>query len=357
MEISLEVPKKFLAAILVKQNYPLEVGEVSMPEAIEYGQVVVRLTCSGICGSQLGEISGVKGPDAYLPHLLGHEGHGVVVQVGHGVRHVQRGDSVVLHWRRGIGEDSAPPKYTWDGKAINAGWVTTFNEWAVVSGNRLTKVPQDTKPEIAALFGCAVTTGLGVAENNAQVRLGESVLVVGAGGVGLNIIQGASLMGADPILAVDLHDNRLELARQVGATHSLKTKDVGEYAEFIKSACPNGLDVAIDNSGIPQVIEKLYELVKPHGRVVLVGVPAKGSNIGIYSLPLHFGKKIVGSHGGESNPTQDIPRYMGLVRSGKLGIEGLVTHRASLKDINTTIEKMRTGEISGRSMIHFSSLP
>ncbi len=353
IKISSEVPKKFNAAILVEQNKPLVIDEIEMPNEISIGQVVVRLSCTGICGSQLGEISGAKGPDAYLPHLLGHEAHGVVVQTGPGVNHVKPGDSVVLHWRRGTGEDAQPPKYMWKGKQVNAGWITTFNEWAILSANRVTKVPSDLNPEVAALFGCAVTTGLGVVENNAQVRLGESILVYGAGGVGLNIIQGAALSGAYPIIAVDLFDNRLKLAKEMGATHCFNAKTEKFDEGSIKTILNQGLDIAIDNTGSPEIIEKLYSWVKPAGRVVLVGVPRKGNNINIYSLQLHFGKQLKGSQGGEAMPAKDIARYLQLFYAKKMQLENLITYRGKLSDINTAIEKMKSGEISGRCMISF----
>ena len=152
------LPTTTQAAILTEQRQPLVVDTIELPKSLEVGQVLVEVHCSGICGSQLGEIDGVKGDDRFLPHLMGHEGFGKVLEVGAGVRYVKRGDSVVLHWRPGAGIQSETPKYTWRGKPLNAGWVTTFNRHAVVSENR-TKVPADTNPDVA-LFGCAVTTAL-----------------------------------------------------------------------------------------------------------------------------------------------------------------------------------------------------
>ena len=130
--------KTMQAAILVEQNQPLVIDEVQLPKSLEYGQVLVKIYYSGICGSQIGEIKGVKGPDAWLPHLLGHEASGIVVEIGEGVSTVQADDVVVLHWRKGEGIESSPPKYQWQGKQLNAGFITTFNEYAVVSENRLT---------------------------------------------------------------------------------------------------------------------------------------------------------------------------------------------------------------------------
>ena len=134
------------------------------------------------------------------------------MKIGLGVKYVKPGDKVVLHWRKGRGIESAPPKYRWRGQTLNAGWITTFNEYAIVTENRITTIPSDSDMEVAALFGCAVTTGFGIVENNAKIRIGESVVVFGAGGIGLNIVQAAILVGAYPVIAVDVFDNRLDLA-------------------------------------------------------------------------------------------------------------------------------------------------
>ena len=340
------------AAILVSLNEPLIVDNVQLPTGLECGQVLVKVNFSGICGSQLGEISGVKGPDPYLPHLLGHEGSGIVQEVGLGVQYVKVGDKVVMHWQAGRGIQAEPPKYRWGGKVLNAGYVTTFNEYAVVSENRLTPIPPDYPLEYAALYGCAVTTGLGVIENNAQLRMGQSLVVVGAGGVGLNIIQGAQLHSGYPIVAVDQFDNRLQLAKQVGATHILNNRNEEDWLSRIRDIVGNtGADVVVDNTGNPNVISQCYELTKDQGRTILVGVPAKGKDAQIYTLPLHFGKVLTGSHGGNGNPSEDIPRYLQLEKLGKLLLKPLFTERFTLEQINEAIERMRSGDLVGRALL------
>jgi S-(hydroxymethyl)glutathione dehydrogenase/alcohol dehydrogenase len=346
-----ERPTNTLAAILVAQQKPLVVDTIELPGQLEVGQVLVELKVSGICGSQLGEIDGVKGPDRFLPHLMGHEGFAVVMEVGTGVKNVKPGDSVVLHWRPGAGIQADPPKYLWRGQPLNAGWVTTFNRHAVVSENRCTKVPAGTDPEAAALFGCAITTGFGVVENNARLRMGESVVVFGAGGIGLNIIQASALMSASPIIAVDLHDSRLELARRLGATHTINSAK-GDAAQLIKQALADQpLDVFIDNTGVPAVIEMGYQLSQREGRVILVGVPRLGQNLNVYSLPLHFGKVLSGSQGGECQPDRDIPRYLRLLERGSLQLDRFVSSRFPLEEINAAISAMRDGATAGRVMI------
>lgn len=347
--------KTMKAAILVEQRKPLVITEIDLPEHLDVGQVLVRLHTSGICGSQLGEIDGAKGHDPYLPHLLGHEGCGTVERVGPGVKRVAVGDKVVLHWRKAPGIDAAPPVYSWAGRKVNAGSVTTFNEYSVVSENRLTVVPAETDPEIAALFGCAVTTGLGVVVNNAQLSIGESVVVFGAGGVGLNIIQGAAMVSAWPIIAVDIHESKLDLASSLGATHRINALETDAASVIRDITGPRGLDVFIDNTGLPAVIEAGYNLVNPQGRVILVGVPKKGSNSSLYTLPLHFGRVLSGSHGGEAQPERDIPRYLALFNTGRLELKSLITERYPLARINDAISAMKEGRVAGRCVIVFDT--
>tara|TARA_A100001388_G_scaffold274576_1_gene258430 strand:+ start:769 stop:1809 length:1041 start_codon:yes stop_codon:yes gene_type:complete len=343
---------EFEAAILVGHNKPLEIEKIRFENDLAVGQVLVELKVSGICGSQIGEIDGVKGRDNFIPHLMGHEGCGVIKKIGPGVTTVKEGDKVVLHWKKGSGINSEVPNYRYQDTKINAGWVTTFNKFAVVSENRVTSIPENVPSDYAALFGCAVTTGFGVIENNAKLRIGESIVILGAGGIGLNIIQAAKLVSAYPIIAVDIFDERLELAKKLGATHLINSRNC-DFCDVVKSLVGPNLDVFIDNTGKPEIIEKGYELINSKGRLVLVGVPKLGSNINIFSLPLHFGKTITGSFGGETHPERDIPRYMNLLLEGKLSLDGIITERFSLNEINTAISRMRSGKTIGRVMIDF----
>jgi S-(hydroxymethyl)glutathione dehydrogenase/alcohol dehydrogenase len=349
------------AAVLTELRAPLEVVELRLPDALTVGQVLVKIHFSGICGSQLGEIDGAKGEDRFLPHLLGHEASGTVVAVGAGVRHVKIGDKVVLHWRKGLGIESETPQYEWNGRKVNAGWITTFNEYAIVSENRVTAIAPDSDLEVAALFGCAVTTGFGIVENNADVRIGESVVVYGAGGVGLNIVQAAALVSAWPIIAVDLHAGKLELAKRLGATHLINADGRGleeVRADILRvldeTGGRGGADVFIDNTGVPAVIEMGYGITKPQGTVTLVGVPHKGRNISLFSLPLHFGKTLAGSHGGEAVPQDDIPRYHALYRAGRLMLRELITDYYALDGINDAIAAMRSGKVRGRCLLRMA---
>lgn len=341
---------KSRAAILVEQKKPLVIEDVEVP-ALKLGQVLVKVLVSGICGSQLGEIDGVKGPDKFLPHLLGHEGCGEVLEVGEGVRTVKPGDRVVLHWRKGAGLESVAPVYASRIGTVNAGWVTTFNEYALVSENRVTVIPSDFDPEIAALFGCAVTTGFGVVTNNARLAIGESIAVFGAGGIGLNIVQGAALAGGNPIIALDRFDNRLDLARLLGATHAINVTKVDAAEEIRRIVGNDGVDVAVDNTGSVEVIALASRLTNARGRTVLVGVPPKDSTAAISTLPLHFEKRLTGSHGGECRPEIDIPHYVRMVREGRLDLGSLVGERYPLAEINTAIADMKSGRLAGRAIV------
>lgn len=342
---------KFTAAILNEQKKPLLVDEIEIINKLETGQVLVKVNFSGICGSQIGEIEGVKGHDKYIPHLLGHEGSGTVLEVGPGVRSVNVGDHIVLHWMKGEGIQSDVPIYKWGSKKINAGWITTFNEYAVISENRCTKISKDFDLKIAALLGCAITTGFGVIENNAHIRMGESIVVFGSGGIGLNIIQAAKLNSAWPIIAVDIYDNRLKLAKELGATHVINSVNSNPERKISEITGNKGLDIFIDNTGIPKIIELGYKLVSNNGRVILVGVPKIGQNINIFSLPLHFGKTIVGSHGGETNPSKDIDRYLKLHQNRLVNFNSLITSRIYLDAINQGIESIKSGKNAGRIII------
>lgn len=338
------------AAILVEQKKPLLIADIEIPK-LRYGQVLVKVYYSGICGSQLGEIDGVKGKDKFLPHLLGHEGSGAVVDVGSGVKFVKPGDNVVLHWMKGQGIEAETPVYEWHGKRLNAGWVTTFNEYAVVSENRAIPIPKDFDMQLAALLGCAIPTGFGVINNNAKVRIGESIVVFGVGGIGLSVIQAAVMVSAHPIIAVDIFENKLKLSQKLGATHAISYEEKSLKEKILEIVGQDGADVVVDTTGNIKVIELGYDVTHPQGRTVLVGVPKTGENIHIHSLPLHFGKVLTGSHGGESNPSIDIPRYVRLYQNEKLNLRNLITDTCKLADINAAIDKIRRGKVPGRCII------
>jgi len=336
------------SAILVESKKPLVVAEIDLPAKLEFGQVLVKVCYSGICGAQINEIDAVKGLDKFLPHLLGHEGSGIVEKIGEGVTTVKSGDHVVLHWRKSAGIESATPQYLWNGKKVNAGWVTTFSEKTIVSENRLTVIPKNFDMRIAPLFGCSVISAFGVVNNDAKIKIGESVLIFGVGGVGLNVAQAASMVSAYPIVGIDLYDHKIDMGKKFGLTHGITGNLDNIKNEIYNIVGDKGADVAIETTGNPKVIEKAYELTAPHGKTILVGVP--NNKITIYSLPLHFKKILTGSHGGDSIPDIDIPRYIRLMNQKKMTLENLITHEFELTDINKAIELFRSGK-AGRIVI------
>ena len=337
------------AAILVEQNAPLVVADLE-PRALEAGQVLVKIEASGICGKQLEEIDGKRGHDPYLPHMLGHEGAGIVAETGPGVRKVKAGDHVVLHWMKGSGIDCAPPTLTWNGSAVNAGCVTTFGEYTVASENRVTPIPKDVPFDVASLLGCAVTTGLGIVFNNAALRPGQSIAVFGVGGVGMNVLQGASLVSAYPVVAIDVVDQKLERAATFGATHTFNGRKPDLESALLELSGPMGFHATVDVTGDAQVRQVAYEVTSNSGTTVLAGVPHHQAQIAIDSFPLHFGRRIIGSHGGDTRPDDDIPRYIELYRLGRLKLDEQITHRFPLIEINEAIAAVRNGD-AGRCVI------
>jgi S-(hydroxymethyl)glutathione dehydrogenase/alcohol dehydrogenase len=338
------------AAILTESGKPLVIDEIRLPDSLDHGQVLVRVRTSSICGAQINEIDAVKGPDKFLPHLLGHEALATVIEIGPGVTSCRRDDTVIMHWRPGKGIQAQTPAYSWNGKKVNAGWVTTFNEYAVVSENRVTPVPASIDAKSAPLLGCAVTTALGVVNNDAQVAIGESVVVFGVGGVGLNVVQFAAMVGANPVIAIDRLDNKLEMAKRFGATHAINSGTSKDVVAAIRDLVgTDGADKVIETTGVKVLIELGYELTAKKGRCILVGVPRE--KVEIYTLPLHFDKVLKGSEGGQCQPTRDIPRLVRLAEAGKISYEGIVTDEFGLEHINDAIDLMRSGR-SGRILLN-----
>lgn len=337
------------AAVLTKLNSPLVIADVE-PTDLSYGQVYVRVLASGICGAQLQEISGDKGNEKFLPHLLGHEGCGVVEYTGGGVKTVKPGDKVVMHWRVGEGIESNFPKYHYDGKIISSGKITTFSEYSIVSENRLTKVPTEAPVELCALLGCGLSTALGTIEHEAKVKFGESVLVIGVGGLGVNLITAAKLACAYPVIAVDICESKRELALASGADifFHVSQKPWEQGVEKV--------DVVIDTSGNAVAIEHGIEFLAPSGRFIMVGQPKPFECVKINharNMFLGEGKTIKATQGGGFRPHLDVPRYIKLHQSGKLKLDAVISDRIPLADINRGLDLVRQGKAS-RVMIEMT---
>jgi len=341
---------KFNAAILVESRQPLVVDEISLDKPLAAGQVLVRIRYSGICGAQINEIDAVKGPDRFLPHLLGHEGIGEVVDVGELVKSVQVGDTVVLHWMPGEGVQSEPASYTWRGNKLNAGWVTSLSDYTVASENRVTRIATTLDERFVPLFGCAATTAWGSLVNDAHCRLGDSVVVLGTGGVGLLVVEAARAAGAHPIIAVDIHERRLSSAIDMGASAALHA-NTPDLENSIRELIPaRHADVVIETSGARSMVELSYRLATNGGRAVLVGVPRHDEPASIDTLPLHFGMTFTGSKGGQLEPDIDIPRLLRLAERGLYRVSNLPLQEISLEEVNQGISGVRNGS-NGRVIV------
>ena len=344
---------KMTAAVVEEFNKPLVLRELNIP-ALDCGQVLVRIYCSGICGAQLHHMAGIGTRKEFLPFLLGHEGGGEVVDIGRLVKHVKIGDRVVLHWRPGKGIESNFPKYTGEtGSIVGGGLVTTFSDYAVVSENRVTTIPSDIPFDIAALMGCCITTGFGLINNEAQLKIGQSIAVFGCGGVGLSVIKGASMASGYPIIAIDIKNNKREQAEICGATNFVESEEVESFIKTKMYGVSEGIDVCVDTTGNPECIEKAYNLTKAGGKTILVGQPIPGLEFVFRNAFQHYkGKILMDSEGGKTDPSVDIARYINLYRAGKFTSGMFISPNSFwLRDVNEALDKLRSGSISGRAMM------
>ncbi len=312
------------AAILAESRKPLVVDEIELPDELGVGQVLVQVLYTSICGAQINEIAAVKGPDKFLPHLLGHEASARVLEIGPGVTTVAPGDTVVLHWRPSQGIQGVPPAYRWHGHKLNAGWVTTFNEHAVVSENRMTVIPADFDLRIAPLLGCAVTTAAGVINNDAALKIGESVAVLGVGGVGLNVVQFAAARRRPS-------DRRGRSGRRQardGARarrHPLHQCDRRSTMSPPRSATivgAKGPDKVIETTGVKSVIEMAYELTHA-GRHLRAGRRAEREGVDLHAAdPLQQGADRLARrrrHAARRHP----PHHPARCAAGRLSLDGI----------------------------------
>jgi len=335
------------AAVLTNLNSPLQICEVELSK-LKAGQVLVRVMVSGICGSQLHEIRGHKGNQDFLPHLLGHEGCGIVEDIGPDVTHVKIGDKVVMHWRKGEGIEAEFPTYYLNGTPFSSGKVTTLSEFAIVSENRLTSVPKDTDPEIAALMGCSLTTSLGILENELQVNLEDKIAVIGCGGIGLSLILGLKLKGHLKIHGIDLNSDKEALALAFGANYFSSHLDL--YG--------NKFNIIIDTTGNPESIKSAFNFLDSSGTLILVGQFKPEDSIVLENANTFFegtGKTIKATQGGKTAPQIDIPRYLQMSPDHLNQFKSLITHRLPLEETNHAISMLKLG-IAGRVMIQMESL-
>jgi S-(hydroxymethyl)glutathione dehydrogenase/alcohol dehydrogenase len=344
---------KTLAAILVETGQPLVLDEIQIPP-LKPGQVLVEIAFSGVCHTQILECRGYRCIDKFLPHCLGHEGSGIVREIGPGVTKVKPGESVILSWIQGSGANVPGTTYKWAGRIVNSGAITTFSHYSVVSENRLVLMPEGIPFHDAAMIGCAVATGLGVVFNTIGAKPGQSVVIFGTGGIGLCAVAGASISGCTPVVAVDLLMNKLAAAEHMGATHKVDASKV-DAVEQIMQTFPNGVDFAIESSGSPNAMIQALEIVRPRGGIAAIVGNAKFSEqISFSPQLLNQGKQLRGTWGGDNIPDLDFPRYAKLIASGKLDLSILRSKVYSLFEVNQAIDDLESGA-SLRSMLDMAA--
>ena len=353
---------------------PLKIEEIDL-DAPGPGEVLVKMTAAGLCHSDLSVITGVR--PRPVPMALGHEASGTVMQVGDGVSDLKPGDRVVLVFVPSCGHclpcmEGRPalcePGAEANGKGtllsgdrrlhLGAQYVnhhvgvSAFAEHAVVSRRSCVKIEQDIDPVEAALFGCAVLTGVGAVVNTAKVQPGQSAAVVGLGGVGMCALLGAVASGATEVVAIDLNDSKLEMAKQLGATHVINARDPDAIAK-VKEATRGGVDFAFEMAGVVPAMELSYRVTKRGGTTVTASLPHPQHNWPLQQVSLVAEERTVkGSYIGSCVPARDVPRYIGLYLAGKLPINKLLGERLKLDDINRGFDKLDAGE-SMRDLVVF----
>lgn len=335
----------YKAAVLFEQNKPLELVELIHSEPSD-GNVKVKMISAGLCGAQVNEISGKKGEDKFLPHLMGHEGFGVVQAVGKGVQNIKPGDCVVLHWRPGVGLNGSNKTFTSvDGKRIGAGPVTTFSEYTVVSENRCTVVPAIEGLELVMpLLGCALSTAYGAVKYEAQLRKHDRVLIVGAGGLGMAIMFWCKVFGVNHVDVVDLQEKKSIQVREFSGNFYNSMVDC-EKATY---------DAIFETTGSVSNVEYTLDLVAKSGSIILIGQVSHSEKVTFKNF-LHFYDevKMIASRGGNFQPENDMQAILQHVIDNKDMSLRLISETVSLENVNKGFDLMKT-QNSRRVIIDFS---
>jgi S-(hydroxymethyl)glutathione dehydrogenase/alcohol dehydrogenase len=334
------------AAILNKLNQPLSIEQITW-NTLQEGQVLVKMAYSGVCHSQLMEVKGRRGEDKWLSHLLGHEGTGIVQEIGEGVTKVKIGDKVILGWIKSEGINAEPAKYiSENGTIINSGNVTTFSELSIVSENRLVKLPKGIPLDIGVLFGCAIPTGAGIVMNEIIPKEDSTIAIFGLGGIGLSALMATNLFKCNKIIAIDIEDKKLELAKDFGATHTINSNNQNIEEAILDMTNNQGVDYSVECSGLAKIIEIAFKCVKNNGGLcVFASHPQNGDKISLDPYDLICGKQIKGSWGGSSNPDIDIPKFAELYKKGILPLEKLLEKRYSLENINDALDDLENRKV------------
>lgn len=358
---------RITAAVLPDMGQPIEVRDVELA-APGRDEVLVRIHASGVCHSDLNAVDGTSA--TRCPAVLGHEGAGVVEAVGPGVS-LKVGRHVALSWMpscgrceecvRGLthlcrvawtgmghgGLLDGTPRLSWEkGPIYHYSYLSTFAQAAVVPERCVIPIPDDVSFDVAALVGCAVSTGIGAVWNTAAVRPGERVAVIGCGGVGLSAVLGALAIGASPVIAVDLSQDKLDLARHVGATATVRWAGSAEAtAEAIREASGGGVDYAIEATGRPEAMLAAFLSCRKRGAAVLIGISRSDAILPLPAIEIpRSERRILGSAYGSVRPERDFPNILRLHAEGRLPLERLVTHRLPLQRTGEALDLVRTGQ-------------
>ncbi len=357
------------AAVFHGANQPLTIEEIEVDQPMAR-EVLVKTMATGVCHSDLHFVDGYY--PMMAPTILGHEGAGVVEAVGSMVTQFKPGDHVIAclsvfcgtcercvsgesylcrspEVRRGPKD---PPKYTWNGNPVNQfANLSTYAEKMLVHENAIVKVRDDMPWEGAALIGCGVTTGVGAAMNTAAIKPGSTVAVWGAGGVGLSAIQGARIAGARTIIAVDIHENKMKTARDLGATHTVDASS-GDPIQKVLDIVPGGVDYAFECIGLKVAAEQAYGAIRDGGVATVVGMIPVGQKIEIEGSSMLRGKKIQGCSMGSNHFKVHMPQYVDLYMQGRLKLDEMVTRTGALEDVNEAFRAMKAGEVA-RTVLKF----
>lgn len=330
---------KFIAAVLVNTNAPLQIIDNIQVPRLKEGQVLIKIAFTGVCHSQLMELGGHRGDDKYLPHMLGHEGTGTVIDVGKNVSKVKVGQQVVLGWLKGEGIDAGGTVYESPIGKINAGAVTTFSELAVVSENRCYKLPHNISMQEGVLLGCALPTGMGIVTNQIKPIPKTTIGFVGLGGIGMSALIGATCHKCETIVAIDVNDEKLLKAKKLGATHCINPQRQDVLSEIVRLTDGNMLDYAVEAAGTCKTIESAFSLVNRHtGQCIFASHPPAGQKIQIDPFDLICGKKITGSWGGCSDP-EEMTSFASKNKA-KINFETFMSDLYSLDSINTAMQDL-----------------
>lgn len=345
-----------MAAVLTEHGQPLSIFENVLIPKPKHGQVLVKILYAGLCHSQLMEIDGKRGEDKYIPHMLGHEGVADVVEIGEGVTKAQPGDRVVLGWIKGSGLENTGTQYQTSDQSIviNAGHVTTFSEYAIVSENRIIKKPPNTPDDLSVLYGCAIPTGLGMVLNTIPENESCAVAFIGLGGIGLSALLSAKIRNFKTVIAIDTNPEKLILATELGATHIVNPliDDVRESVRKISGS----VDYCFESAGSVKTIELAFEITRRFGgKCVFASHPPAHEKITLDPFELICGKQICGTWGGESMPDRDIDKFDQYYLKKLLPLEKLISKKYRLKDINQAVNDLRDKKIA-RALIQFTGM-